>query len=710
MKSLINGVKFFLLLFVLFLSKFSAQLCGGSFGAPIFMETFGSVTNSWQVISPALVSPASTNYIYKSSYPPNDGEYTIANFTGTNVGWAWVNSADHTDDGSGKYGNMLIVNADENTAGEFYRRKVSGLCPNQVYRFSAWILNLITPGANQIKPDVTFRIENSSGVILGQISSGDLPETGKWTNFYLDFKSSITSGDVEVVLINNKKGGLGNDLAIDDISFSPCGPATTVSTSLDVFTTGVCDNSLGFQLTANISAGTYSVPNFIWQKSTDGGNTWIDLSSASTNNVLNIAAGSYQNNDLYRFIVGESTNISSPNCRVYSSNYKAVVHGYPSAPATKVFNFCQNSTGNSVLISGAKILWYTSSTGGIPDALPPNIDTSVLGSKDYWVTETVNGCESSRSKITINILPNPDAPLVSDYQFCQNSTASALSATGLNLLWYTSSTGGTGSSVAPTPSTSQVGTFSYWVSQNNGTCESGRSEIKVKILSPPHSDSLQDTSICDGETIVLDAGSGFDNYEWDTVPKQYSRKIDVTSPGIYSVKITDSNGCSATQSVEVVAGVTPTITNIKSGENFLEIYAEGGNPPYLYSLDNVSWQTSNVFPNLKASIYEIFVKSQTNSCTAIANSAVLFIPNVITPNQDGYNDVWKVDNIEYFSKAKLSIYDRFGKKVFHTEDVSKFNWDGFYLGRTLPSDTYWYVLEIENNYTRTGWILLKTRK
>ena len=31
----------------------------------------------------------------------------------------------------------------------------------------------------------------------------------------------------------------------------------------------------------------------------------------------------------------------------------------------------------------------------------------------------------------------------------------------------------------------------------------------------------------------------------------------------------------------------------------------------------------------------------------------------------------------------------------------------FYLGRVLPSDTYWYVIEIQNNYTRTGWILLK---
>ena len=68
-------------------------------------------------------------------------------------------------------------------------------------------------------------------------------------------------------------------------------------------------------------------------------------------------------------------------------------------------------------------------------------------------------------------------------------------------------------------------------------------------------------------------------------------------------------------------------------------------------------------------------------------SAVLFIPNVITPNQDSFNDVWKVGNIEYFKNAKLAIYDRYGKKVFYTEDISKFNWDGFYLGRVLPSDT-----------------------
>lgn len=701
--------RFFCLLFFIIYSLLPAQSCGGSFGAPVFIETFGSVTSSWQVISPPLTSPAYTNYIYNSTYPPYDRYYTITNLSGY-VPWGWHNSYDHTDDVPGTYGNMLVVNADY-TPGEFYRRRVSNLCSNQVYRFSAWALNLYKYGANGIKPNITMQIRSVSGVILGTVNTGDLPEdvAPTWRNFYIDFKSDPASSDVDVVLINNAPGGIGNDLAIDDISFSPCGPATTVSTSLDVFTTGVCDNTLGFQLTAKISAGTYTSPNYIWQKSIDGGNSWVNLTTATANPNINIAAGSYQNNDLYRFVVGESTNIGSATCRVYSSNYKAIVHGYPTAPNSQSFNFCQNSTGNSLNINGPNILWYSSAIGGVPDTQAPSIDTSILTSKDFWVTQSINGCESPRSKITVNILPLPNMPLVSNYQFCQNSTASQLSAIGNNLLWYTSASGGVGNAVAPTPITSQVGNFSFWVTQNDGTCESTRAEVKVSILALPYSDVLKDISICDGEALILDAGVGFTGYEWNTIPPQFNQKAVVTKPGKYSVKLTNANGCKTIQFVNVVAGVTPNITNVKSGENFLEIFAEEGNPPYLYSLDNIKWQTSNIFTNLKAGIYQVFVKSQTNSCTAVAKSAVLFIPNVITPNQDRFNDVWRVGNIEYFANAKLSIYDRFGRKVFYAEDVSKFNWDGFYMGRSLPSDTYWYILEIEKNYTRTGWILLKTR-
>ena len=311
--------KFLLFLILCFSVRVISQTCGGSFGAPIFVEDFGRVNNSYQTVSPALVSPAFTNYIYSSVMPPNDGYYTISNTT-EYLPWGWQKSLDHTNDPSGTYGNMLVVNADY-TPGEFYRRRVSNLCSNQIYRFSAWILNIHRAGSNMIKPNVTFQIRSISGVILGSVSTGDLPqEVGEvWKNYYLDFKSDPSSSDVDVVLINNAPGGNGNDLAIDDISFSPCGPSTSITATLgNLFTTGVCDNSQSFILTAQMSSNTFQNVNFIWQKSTDGGNTWTNLNGATSNPNITIPAGSYQNNDQFRFIVGESTNINLTSCRVMS--------------------------------------------------------------------------------------------------------------------------------------------------------------------------------------------------------------------------------------------------------------------------------------------------------------------------------------------------------------------------------------------------------
>lgn len=443
------------------------------------------------------------------------------------------------------------------------------------------------------------------------------------------------------------------------------------------------------------------------EKSTDGGNTWANLTGATSNPNITILAGSYQNNDQFRFIVGESTNINLTSCRVMSGISTVKINGYPNAPSNRSFSFCKNSTA-TLTIPENNILWYTSATGGIGSINTPIIDTSVVGIKDFWITQTVNGCESARAKITVNILDNPSAPIVSSYEFCQNSTASSLLAVGTDLKWYTSFTGGVGNTIAPVPNTSIVGDFSFWVTQTINGCESERAEVKVKILQAPFSAALKDTSICDGETLELDVGDGF-IAEWQIVPPVISRTLPISSPGKYSVKLTDGNGCVAIQTVDITPGITPIITQVKSGGNFLEILAENGNPPYLYSLDNVNWQTSNIFKFLSAGIYQIYVKSQTNSCTAVATSAVLFIPNAFTPNQDGYNDVWRVSNIEFFSKVKLKIFDKFGTQVFTAEDVLKFNWDGLYNGRLLPSGTYWYVMEIDGHYTRTGWILLKNR-
>jgi hypothetical protein len=87
--------------------------------------------------------------------------------------------------------------------------------------------------------------------------------------------------------------------------------------------------------------------------------------------------------------------------------------------------------------------------------------------------------------LVVNPTPTVTPPSVSNVTYCQNSTASPLTATpstGGTLNWYgTNVTGGTASATAPTPSTSSLGTTTYYVSQTVGGCESTRAAIVVTI-------------------------------------------------------------------------------------------------------------------------------------------------------------------------------------------------------------------------------------
>ncbi len=690
----------------------TAVSCGGSFGDPVFTENFGSTPNSYLTLAgPMDSSNASTTYNYTHTFPPNDGFYTISNSTNPgSSGFSWITSSDHTADTAGNYGNMLVVNA-SHSPGEFYRRQVKGLCPNQVYRFSAWVLNICKPGSNLEKPDITLKIQDTKGNDLGIVSSGDIPEDAAWHNYSIDFRSDIASGDIQVVLINNAPGGDGNDLAIDDITFSVCGPASSVNASLDIFGNGVCENSADLRLTAIVDTTSFTDIRYIWQKSTDSGKTWKDLTSETKNSVLNIAARSYNNGDQYRFFVAESTNINSTSCRVASEPQTVKVWGYPHAPGDQKSILCVGSIAESVEAEGENIVWYTDETGGSALTSAPVPDTSELGETVYWITQKTHGCESEkRSKFTVVIEDLPSKPTVNDISYCQDEKAVSLSAGGENLTWYSAPEMGDGTSFAPVPKTDVSGIFSYWVSQKPDSCESERSEIKVTIKPKPFSENLKDTSICDGQTLKLNAYSpDIYSYEWKTSPPVFSPQLEVGETGIYTVILTGNNGCSAELSATVTAGETPQITKISTGEDFIEVEAIGGNPPYFYSLDNEKWQSENRFDGLKAGVYPVYVKSQTSSCTATEDAAVIFVPNVITPDGDGKNDTFRIGNISHFPDAVLNIYDRFGTQVFSSMKNNAQEWDGTAAGRTVSSGTYWYHLSLGNGYEKSGWILVKNR-
>ena len=215
-----NFFRFSLIFSLIFIGKLNAQVCGGSFGAPIFVEDFGRVNNSYQTVSPALVSPAFTNYIYSSVMPPNDGYYTISNTT-EYLPWGWQKSLDHTNDPSGTYGNMLVVNADY-SPGEFYRRTLSNVVQGSPINASLWAMN-INVNNGVINPNITVRFEQPAGNVVYSFDTGDISNNSQGdVNAWKFFKNPTpffppTSQPIDVVFINNAPGGIGNDLAIDDI-------------------------------------------------------------------------------------------------------------------------------------------------------------------------------------------------------------------------------------------------------------------------------------------------------------------------------------------------------------------------------------------------------------------------------------------------------------------------------------------------------------
>ena len=112
--------------------------------------------------------------------------------------------------------------------------------------------------------------------------------------------------------------------------------------------------------------------------------------------------------------------------------------------------------------------------------------TSYTDSGTYtYPTTNIYGCDSIVT-LHLSITPFPSAPsVVSPVTYCLAQSATQLVATGTYLTWYTTSTGGTGSSVAPVPSTASIGTTWYYVSQTAGDCEGPRDSIEVVVYPYP---------------------------------------------------------------------------------------------------------------------------------------------------------------------------------------------------------------------------------
>ncbi len=183
--------------------------------------------------------------------------------------------------------------------------------------------------------------------------------------------------------------------------------------------------------------------------------------------------------------------------------------------------------------------------------------------------------------------------------------------------------------------------------------------------------------------------------------------------GQYVVWVVASNGVcgrrSLTLPIEVFASPTLQIspdTIIVEG-SFAQLYASGGDF-YQWSPDNdlncSTCPTTMASPSetttysLRIENIEGCVSTDTVLVQVKADAEqILFIPNVITPNGDGKNDTWRIENIELFPKNKVIIVNRWGDIVYQSEYYNN-SWDGTFSGGMLPAGTYYYILELGGSW------------
>jgi len=605
-----------------------AQLCQGSLGDPVVNITFGAGSNP----GPPL-SAAGIGYTYFAGSCPNDGLYTITNSESGCFGGAWHNlSADHTGNPNGYF---MIVNASYQPS-DFFLDTVRGLCPNTTYEFASWVINLMNPNPGAILPNITFSIEETNGNVLKSYNTGDIPMTTGpvWTQYGFYFTTPPNTSTVVLRMKNNAPGGEGNDLALDDITFRPCGPMVTINLDGSTSTKTVCAGD-GTAITASstISPATANMA-YQWQLSTDNGVTWTDITGASSPTYAIPPAtqkGTYE----YRLTIAQANNLASPACRVASNI--AIVTANTTVPLNVTAGpACLGKAMNLYVTGDGGYTFQWSGPGNFSSNNEFPIITPVVyaDSGMYKVTITSpDGCSASDS-ILVKVYAVPSVSAGPDTSICKGSSVQLSGGgTGTSYTW-TPAAGLSANNIA-NPVATPDSTTTYLLTVSDGTCHDTASAI-INILDKPVANAGSAHFIFEGQSITLNGTAGGSDISYYWTPGNYF----ISNPGILQPVVSPLQDTTYTLHVVSVACGTA------ADSVFVRVYAK------------------------------------------------IAIPNAFSPNNDGVNDVWNIEKLYTYPGAEVSVYNRYGQQVFSSKGYAT-PWDGKYNGNPLPVGVYYYLIDLK---------------
>lgn len=354
------------------------------------------------------------------------------------------------------------------------------------------------------------------------------------------------------------------------------------------------------------------------------------------------------------------------------------------------------------------------------------------GSKTITYTYTDgNGCVNSDTDVlTVNSLPSVS---MNDTNVCPGGFI-ALQPSPANFTFYSWSTGASGANKDTIHYS--IPNTAVWVDVTDANGCVSRATANISMGDTLHVDFGADQDICANQSTTLNAAlfGPFQapvSYDWDdlTVGVEPASRT-VSQQKLYGVRVMDGRGCVGSDSIYITVRNLPTVSLgpdtliCFTGKEFLTKYVPDTFTTVLWS-NNVTDTMTTVYAVgtlgvVVSNQYGCF-SGDTMNVGEHCDPTIICVPNVVTPNGDGLNDIFKpckdvykeITDGEYKSimdnilEINFQVYDRWGLKMYQSANVFP-QWDMQFNGKKVSDGVYYWIITYTDSthkkYELTGWV------
>ena len=368
---------------------------------------------------------------------------------------------------------------------------------------------------------------------------------------------------------------------------------------------------------------------------------------------------------------------ANAGCTVGDSIFVAV----KDAPVINLGNDTSFCEGNSInLDAGQGWNTYRWNTGDSGEAI------TATQARLYKVTAFLNGCRGSDSLTILNVFPHPSFSLGADTTLCEGQSLTFnFTMSGAAYFWNTGNT--TGSQKVNQPG-------KYWLQVIQNGC-SASDTLAVNYQPAPIVMLGNDTTICEGTSLNLSAYYSNATYLWQdgsTAPQ-----FTVSSAGTYYA-IAAIGNCRSYDTINIHTSPLPRFT--LGEDQYLCTGQSITLGPVINTNVNYLWQDRSTAPTYTVTKEGTYSLTATNNCGSFTDSVTitiglcgLIMPTAFTPNSDGLNDIFRVKYAFPVQTFVLRVYNRFGEKVFESNDIHK-GWNGTFKGENAQQGAYVWTISL----------------